>query len=85
MNTKSFLMGAALAGMVAGLSGCASNSAGTAAETVMGQCHGINSCKGTGACGGKNHSCAGQNSCKGKGWLKMSEEQCSNAGGEFKA
>lgn len=85
MNAKSLLMGAALAGMLAGLSGCASNTAGTTGNSVMGQCHGINSCKGTGACGGKTHSCAGQNSCKGKGWLKMSEEQCNNASGDFKA
>ncbi len=51
----------------------------------MGECHGINSCKGTGACGGKGHSCAGKNSCKGKGWLKLSKADCTAKKGKFKA
>lgn len=54
------------------------------AEAVKGECHGINSCKGQGACGGKDHSCAGQNACKGQGWLKMTEEECNAQKGTFK-
>lgn len=82
MNGKSLLIGAALTGMIAGISGCTSNSSNTTEK--LGQCHGINSCKGTGACGGKNHSCAGQNSCKGKGWLKKTEGDCKDLDGTFK-
>ncbi|MFZ8934238.1 MAG: hypothetical protein ACO20H_06060 [Bacteriovoracaceae bacterium] len=80
MNGKSLLLGAALTGIVAGLSGCA-----TKTMSPMGQCHGINGCKGQGACGGKSHGCAGQNKCKGQGWLKMNQEDCEAQDGEFKA
>jgi len=55
------------------------------AKSVSGQCPGINSCKGSGACGGKNDSCARQNSCKGKGWLKLSKDDCTKKGRTFKS
>ncbi len=54
-------------------------------KTTTGQFHGINSCKGAGACGGKTHICAGQNSCKGKGWLNLSADDCEKRGGTFKS
>lgn len=49
-----------------------------------GECHGINSCKGKGDCGGKGHSCAGKNACKGKGWVKTTKEECAKQKGQFK-
>ncbi|MDG0815639.1 BufA2 family periplasmic bufferin-type metallophore [Bdellovibrio svalbardensis] len=55
------------------------------AATAEGECHGVNSCKGKGDCGGKGHGCAGKNSCKGKGWLRMTKEKCEAAHGKFKA
>ncbi len=74
---------AALSGMmVAGalslsLRAQAQDSSGAAtAHGADGECHGVNSCKGKGECGGKGHSCAGKNSCKGKGWVKMNKEDC---------
>jgi hypothetical protein len=84
MNAKNLLIGAALSGIVAGFSGCATDQSASSSK-ALGQCHGINSCKGKGVCGSKTHSCAGQNSCKGKGWLKMTEDDCEGKGGEFKA
>jgi len=51
---------------------------------AKGECHGINACKGQGACGGVGYSCAGKNACKGKGWLKLSKEECDKKGGKFK-
>ena len=39
-------------------------------------CYGVNTCKGTGECGGKGHSCAGKNTCKGQGWHSLAEEEC---------
>ncbi len=45
-------------------------------EVAMGQCHGVNACKGKGDCAAKGHDCAGENSCEGKGWLKMSKGDC---------
>jgi uncharacterized membrane protein len=83
MNTKSVLATAALAGLLMGV-GCSSTSTETA-SSPMGECHGINSCKGTGACGGEGHSCAGQNKCKGQGWLKMSKTDCDTKKGTFKS
>jgi len=87
-TTKRKLMtGAAVAGLALAISACSStNKASTASagSDVTGECHGINSCKGTGECGGKGHSCAGKNSCKGAGWLKLSKRQCDAKGGTFK-
>ena len=48
------------------------------------KCTGINSCKGTGACGAADgsHACAGKNECKGKGWVKVkSDKECTDKGG----
>ncbi len=83
MNTKNVLAAAALAGLLMGV-GCSSSSTETT-TSVMGECYGINSCKGTGACGGEGHSCAGQNKCKGQGWLKMSKTDCEDKKGTFKS
>jgi hypothetical protein len=55
------------------------------AKEVSGECHGVNSCKGKGECGGKGHSCAGKNSCKGKGWIKATKAGCDEKKGTFKA
>lgn len=82
MNNKKVLLGLALTGMVMAV-GCSTTNSSQEAK-VVGECHGINSCKGAGACGGKGHSCAGKNACKGKGWVKLSKAQCSVKGGEFK-
>jgi hypothetical protein len=48
------------------------------------KCAGINSCKGTGACGAADgsHACAGKNECKGKGWIMTAtEKECTDASG----
>lgn len=79
---KTYLVAAAVSGMIAA-AGCTSTQ--TAGDASLGQCHGINACKGEGDCGGKNHGCAGKNSCKGKGWKKMSQEDCDAKGGTFKS
>ena len=47
-------------------------------QAALGQCHGVNACKGKGDCGGKGNECAGENSCEGKGWLKMPQSDCEN-------
>ena len=85
MNKKNtaVLVGVALSGLTF-FGACSSATAKTGAQ-AEGECHGINSCKGTGECGGKGHSCAGKNSCKGQGWLKMSKQDCDAKKGTFKA
>lgn len=87
-NKQVLFVGAALAGLLLA-NGCAHNkkqeSTEPSTEVATGECHGINSCKGKGDCGGKGYSCAGKNACKGKGWLKMTQADCAKKGGKFKA
>jgi MerC mercury resistance protein len=45
-------------------------------------CWGINSCKGTTACGTAFNACNGQNACRGKGYIYVSEKECFARGGE---
>jgi hypothetical protein len=89
MNLKTkTLMTAALGGLMFAttVSVASAEEAGSAPTTgtKMGQCHGINSCKGTGACHSADTSCAGTNACKGKGWLRMAKTDCDAKGGTFK-
>ncbi|TGK07565.1 hypothetical protein EHO59_05540 [Leptospira semungkisensis] len=79
--TKSMIIGAALTGLFA--TGTMAEQK-TAKEEAKGECHGINSCKGTGDCGGKGHSCAGKNSCKGQGWTSLTKKDCEAKKGKFK-
>lgn len=77
-------MGAALGGLLAAAS-CGGSDSSTEGplQTDLGECHGVNSCKGQSACHTKEHACAGQNSCKGKGWLQMTKEDCQQKGGKW--
>ena len=84
MNQKNLMLGAALAGLI--LAGSSINQAvASGTEVAKGECHGVNSCKGKGECGGTGHSCAGKNSCKGKGWVTKTEAECKKLKGQFKA
>jgi len=60
-------------------------STGEKGESKTVKCYGINSCSGKGECGAKDgsHDCAGKNTCKGKGWVKTTEEECEEKGGEI--
>ena len=81
---KSVIIAAALTGLM--MTACSTTSKTTSTDSAsMGECNGVNSCKGQGACGGPGHSCAGKNSCKGQGWLKLSKADCDAKGGKFKA
>ena len=71
------IIGTAIAGLMQ--MGAAGLSAAPASANTLIECNGVNSCKGTGACGGKTHSCAGKNSCKGHGFLKMTQADCDAA------
>ena len=78
------LVSAALAGLVLASSCSYLENGEEEPEIVGGECHGINSCKGQGACAGKDHRCAGMNSCKGQGWLKMTEKECLDKKGTYR-
>ena len=86
MDQKKLLVSMALSGMLGACETSPSESESLASNTMeaQGECHGINSCKGTGECGGKGYSCAGKNSCKGKGWLSMTKAVCKEKSGSFK-
>ena len=85
MTKKMFILSAAAAGILA-----ASTAGAAPGEKAsdMGECHGINSCKGKGQCGGgtageAKHECGGSNECKGKGWLRMSKKVCDTKKGKW--
>lgn len=93
MDPRKLLLSAALSGLLIGTAcktgaksegGSNEAAATTSSDVAMGECHGINACKGKGECGGKGHSCAGKNSCKGKGWVKADEATCKAKHGKFK-
>ena len=87
MDKKTALTASALAALALA-AGCARNgpaAAKTASNApAKGECSGVNSCKGTGECGGVGHSCAGQNSCKGLGWISLTRSDCEARHGTFK-
>ena len=79
------LMTAALGGLLLATTISAASAEEGAATAKMGECHGINACKGTGACHGAGNSCAGKNACKGQGWVKATKTDCEAKGGKFVA
>lgn len=83
---KALLLSAAFTGMTLGVALAHTEKKEVKEEhkVAKGECHGVNSCKGTTACGSKDHSCHGKNSCKGKGWLELTKEECEKQKGEFK-
>lgn len=81
MNTKSFLVAAA----VAGLMGAAFAPSVAVAKDDKVKCEGVNSCKGTSECKTASSECKGHNSCKGKGWVSMTKAECEKKGGKVKS
>ncbi len=85
ISNKSFLVSAALSGLLLA-AGCAHyHDSGSGAQMAKGQCHGVNNCKGKGECKSAGHSCEGKNDCKGKGWVTMSKDDCNAKGGQYVA
>jgi uncharacterized membrane protein len=87
MDDKTALAAAALAAfsMAAGCAHSGPAPAKTASTApAKGECSGVNSCRGTGECGGPGHSCAGQNACKGQGWISLTQSDCEARHGTFK-
>src|SRR5437879_7682033 len=48
----------------------------------MGNCAGVNACKGQGSCASAENSCAGKNAWKGKGVVEMVAADCTKKGGK---
>jgi hypothetical protein len=57
---------------------------GAHAEEAKVKCEGVNSCKGTSACGTAANACAGKNACKGHGFLMLSKAECDAAKAKLK-
>lgn len=81
-RTQRALLAASVAGLLAafGVSSGARHAhadehGGEALEDTV-HCYGINTCQGTGDCGGVGHSCRGQNACEGQGFIDLSEDDC---------
>ena len=55
----------------------------SAGEQTQGKCMGGNSCKGHSFCHTATSACAGQNSCKGQGWIKATQAECEEKGGQY--
>ncbi len=86
MNRRKFT-GFVMASAVVGLLGAGCGLAGgedKAEGKELLKCAGINSCSGKGECAAADgsHDCGGKNSCKGKGWVKVTEKECKEKGGE---
>ena len=81
---KSKLLCAALAGLALASNSHATETPKAETKAPMGECYGVNECKGKGQCGTKTHSCAGQNACKGQGWITMTEKVCKEKKGQWK-
>ncbi len=77
---KGMMIAATVAALLAGGVVRAADSTAKTAANI--HCGGVNSCKGTGACAGKDNACAGKNTCKGKGWMEMSKAECKEKGGK---
>lgn len=83
-RTTNRMLMAAVAGLLTmGAVGAASTA--RAADTDKVKCYGVNTCKGTGACGGGGHACAGKNACKGQGFVETSKADCEKQGGKLTA
>lgn len=74
---------AALATAAALMFGSMAVTTAGAAEAKV-KCEGVNSCKGTSACGTATNGCQGQNACKGKGYLLLSQAECDAAKAKLK-
>lgn len=81
----------AVAASILLMSGCASNQSAeksgaqsTGSDNDMGQCLGVNACKGSSSCATANNDCAQQNTCKGKGWIPLAKTDCQSRSGKFK-
>jgi hypothetical protein len=83
MTLKNATLAAAVAGLLAGATGCSKGgppappSSGSASSvdtqaTAKHACKGQNACKGQGGCKTDTHACKGQNACKGQGGCSMS-------------
>lgn len=85
METKKLLLSAAVLGLTLTVHAAENKASNALKDEVKGQCYEVNKCRGTSDCHSQANTCAGANTCKGKGWLKMTEKECKNLKGKYKA
>lgn len=86
MKTPTKANGVALAAAAAAVflaAPMAVSAADNSTNSIMGQCMGVNSCRGHSDCKSVYNVCKGQNECHGFGFKVMSRKQCAAAGGRF--
>jgi len=85
MRNSSPVRGLALAAAAASLFTLAPLAvhADTGADQI-GNCYGVNACKGKSSCKTAENACVGKNTCKGKGFVdSVSKGTCDQLGGRF--
>ena len=86
MTKKSFLMNAAVAGLLgAAVMTVVPAHAADGAADAKGHCVGANACKGKGGCKQASNDCKGQNACKGQSFLKTTQAKCDKMAKKNKA
>ncbi len=81
MRLRGIFVASAALGLLAASPGAASADHHEGGDV---KCANINGCAGKGECAAADgsHDCGGKNSCKGKGWVKVTEKECKEKGGE---
>ncbi len=81
---KNTARGLALATVAASLFALAPIAIADDGAQALGNCYGVNACKGKSSCKTATSGCQGQNSCKGKGFVdSVSKGTCDQLGGRF--
>ena len=85
MLNPSTIRGLALAAAAASLFALAPPAVhADAGADQIGNCYGVNACKGKSSCKTADNACVGKNACKGKGFVdSVSHGTCDQLGGRF--
>lgn len=88
MNVKTGAVIASAVAMLFSTTACNSGDdggeGGSGSATQSVKCEGVNECKGTSECAGKDgkNECQGLNECAGQGWVTVpSADECTSQGG----
>jgi uncharacterized membrane protein len=77
MKNNSFLIKAAIAGLISAAATTSVTAHAADNATDKGHCVGANACKGKGGCKQEaKNECAGKNGCKGKGFVEKTKAEC---------
>lgn len=81
IKTIGMTMAVSAAGLFAASVSAAVANPGQTGTVAQVHCYGVNACKGLNDCKTEYNECKGQGACKGQGYLRMSAQDCEDAGG----